>query len=288
MISLGKTFAVLVSAATYASAAHTFTLRNQCSLYVDLNIQSPLLLWHLILQWSERIHVCTSIIVAESASNTTFPVTTGLVQLILDPSPQLSMPAQAGRPVFLPDGMDAFAITVTAGEEVRAVYDICLCVGLRCFTSFLKAAWPSSISTLEIVGITLNGSVHKTLIISFVAFTPQAYDISNIQGTLILELLHQLLLICTLSVIGFSVGQQILVNGCATVTCTNAGCPCNQAYPPGSTLTYLHAHGCNTNLCCFRHFWILPQREHYRQPCPCMWRRRHRFHDCVLPLVCYG
>ncbi|KAJ6631791.1 hypothetical protein B0H10DRAFT_1975201 [Mycena sp. CBHHK59/15] len=42
------------------------------------------------------------------------------------------------------------------------------------------------------------------------------YDISNIQG--------------------FSVPQQILPpSGCPVVTCTSAGCPCDQAYRPGDT-----------------------------------------------------
>ncbi|KAF9514430.1 hypothetical protein BS47DRAFT_1485032 [Hydnum rufescens UP504] len=45
-------------------------------------------------------------------------------------------------------------------------------------------------------------------------YTPQAYDISNING--------------------FSVGQQIDVPGCDTVTCASSSCPCNQAYPPGN------------------------------------------------------
>ncbi|EKM76080.1 hypothetical protein AGABI1DRAFT_116006 [Agaricus bisporus var. burnettii JB137-S8] len=44
-------------------------------------------------------------------------------------------------------------------------------------------------------------------------FTPQAYDISNIQG--------------------FTQSTAIGVNGCETVTCRDVGCPCRQAYPPG-------------------------------------------------------
>jgi len=45
-------------------------------------------------------------------------------------------------------------------------------------------------------------------------YTPQAYDISNIQG--------------------FTIGQQIVASGCQTVTCPSGSCPCNQAYPPGN------------------------------------------------------
>ncbi|KAK7038533.1 COP8 protein [Favolaschia claudopus] len=41
------------------------------------------------------------------------------------------------------------------------------------------------------------------------------YDISNIQG--------------------YSVAQQIIPDSGDTVTCTSAGCPCNQAYRPGDT-----------------------------------------------------
>ncbi|KAJ7866236.1 hypothetical protein B0H14DRAFT_3133222 [Mycena olivaceomarginata] len=41
------------------------------------------------------------------------------------------------------------------------------------------------------------------------------YDISNIQG--------------------FSVAQQIIPDSGAVVTCTSAGCPCDQAYRPGDT-----------------------------------------------------
>ncbi|KAJ6579286.1 hypothetical protein B0H10DRAFT_2198778 [Mycena sp. CBHHK59/15] len=42
------------------------------------------------------------------------------------------------------------------------------------------------------------------------------YDISNIQG--------------------YSVPQQIIPDsGCSVVTCTSAGCPCDQAYRPGDT-----------------------------------------------------
>lgn len=44
-------------------------------------------------------------------------------------------------------------------------------------------------------------------------FTPQAYDISNIQG--------------------FTQSISIAVNGCDTVTCTNVNCGCSSAYPPG-------------------------------------------------------
>ncbi|KAF9445508.1 hypothetical protein P691DRAFT_734869 [Macrolepiota fuliginosa MF-IS2] len=44
-------------------------------------------------------------------------------------------------------------------------------------------------------------------------FTPQAYDISNIQG--------------------FTQSISIAVNGCDTVTCTNVNCGCTSAYPPG-------------------------------------------------------
>ncbi|KAF5366648.1 hypothetical protein D9615_010604 [Tricholomella constricta] len=44
-------------------------------------------------------------------------------------------------------------------------------------------------------------------------FTPQAYDISNIQG--------------------FTQSIRIEVNGCETVTCTNVNCGCKNAYPPG-------------------------------------------------------
>ncbi|TFK69708.1 hypothetical protein BDN72DRAFT_767627, partial [Pluteus cervinus] len=46
-------------------------------------------------------------------------------------------------------------------------------------------------------------------------WTPQAYDISNIQG--------------------FSQSLQIAVGGCDTVTCTSPGCSCTQAYPIGDT-----------------------------------------------------
>ncbi|KAG5647374.1 hypothetical protein DXG03_000442 [Asterophora parasitica] len=44
-------------------------------------------------------------------------------------------------------------------------------------------------------------------------WTPQAYDISNIQG--------------------FTQSVRIEVNGCDTVTCTNVKCDCKSAYPPG-------------------------------------------------------
>ncbi|KAF5336763.1 hypothetical protein D9758_016381 [Tetrapyrgos nigripes] len=44
-------------------------------------------------------------------------------------------------------------------------------------------------------------------------FTPQSYDISNIQG--------------------FTQSIQIGAAGCATVTCTNANCGCSNAYPVG-------------------------------------------------------
>ncbi|KAF7292103.1 Thaumatin-like protein 12 [Mycena indigotica] len=46
-------------------------------------------------------------------------------------------------------------------------------------------------------------------------WTPQAYDISNIQG--------------------FTDSIQISANGCDTVTCTNANCGCRNAYPIGDT-----------------------------------------------------
>ncbi|KAF8150721.1 hypothetical protein B0H34DRAFT_149837 [Crassisporium funariophilum] len=44
-------------------------------------------------------------------------------------------------------------------------------------------------------------------------WTPQAYDISNIQG--------------------FTQSIRIEVGGCDTVTCTNVNCGCKSAYPPG-------------------------------------------------------
>nr|ALA44974.1 thaumatin-like protein 12 [Moniliophthora perniciosa] len=44
-------------------------------------------------------------------------------------------------------------------------------------------------------------------------FTPQSYDISNIQG--------------------FTQSLQINANGCESVTCTNVNCGCRSAYPPG-------------------------------------------------------
>ncbi|KAJ7804957.1 hypothetical protein B0H14DRAFT_2383360, partial [Mycena olivaceomarginata] len=46
-------------------------------------------------------------------------------------------------------------------------------------------------------------------------FTPQTYDISNIQG--------------------FTDSVQISAAGCDTVTCTNANCGCTSAYPLGDT-----------------------------------------------------
>ncbi|KAK7451238.1 hypothetical protein VKT23_012576 [Stygiomarasmius scandens] len=46
-------------------------------------------------------------------------------------------------------------------------------------------------------------------------FTPQSYDISNIQG--------------------FTQSLQISSPGCATVTCTNANCGCANAFPIGDT-----------------------------------------------------
>ncbi|KAF5343099.1 hypothetical protein D9758_016014 [Tetrapyrgos nigripes] len=46
-------------------------------------------------------------------------------------------------------------------------------------------------------------------------FTPQSYDISNIQG--------------------FTQSMQISAAGCATVTCTNANCGCANAFPIGDT-----------------------------------------------------
>ncbi|THU85970.1 hypothetical protein K435DRAFT_970478 [Dendrothele bispora CBS 962.96] len=47
------------------------------------------------------------------------------------------------------------------------------------------------------------------------AFTPQSYDISNIQG--------------------FTQSLQISAPNCATVTCTNANCGCANAFPVGDT-----------------------------------------------------
>ncbi|KAJ3931525.1 MAG: hypothetical protein NXY57DRAFT_1039129 [Lentinula lateritia] len=44
-------------------------------------------------------------------------------------------------------------------------------------------------------------------------YTPQAYDISNIQG--------------------FTQSIEIAAAGCDTVTCTNVNCGCTEAYPPG-------------------------------------------------------
>ena len=44
-------------------------------------------------------------------------------------------------------------------------------------------------------------------------WTPQAYDLSNIQG--------------------FTQSLRIEVSGCDTVTCTNAKCGCKNAYPVG-------------------------------------------------------
>jgi hypothetical protein len=44
-------------------------------------------------------------------------------------------------------------------------------------------------------------------------WTPQAYDISNIQG--------------------FTQSVSIGANGCKSTTCKNVHCPCLQAYPPG-------------------------------------------------------
>ncbi|KAK7444097.1 hypothetical protein VKT23_015495 [Stygiomarasmius scandens] len=46
-------------------------------------------------------------------------------------------------------------------------------------------------------------------------FTPQSYDISNIQG--------------------FTQSIQIGAQGCDTVTCTNKNCGCKNAYPVGDT-----------------------------------------------------
>ncbi|KAF9257437.1 hypothetical protein L218DRAFT_1017854 [Marasmius fiardii PR-910] len=46
-------------------------------------------------------------------------------------------------------------------------------------------------------------------------FTPQTYDISNIQG--------------------FTQSISVNADGCQTVTCTNVNCACDQAYPPGNT-----------------------------------------------------
>ena len=44
-------------------------------------------------------------------------------------------------------------------------------------------------------------------------WTPQAYDLSNIQG--------------------FTQSMRLEVSGCQTVTCTNVSCGCSNAYPPG-------------------------------------------------------
>jgi len=46
-------------------------------------------------------------------------------------------------------------------------------------------------------------------------WTPQAYDISNIQG--------------------FTQSVSIGANGCQSTTCKAVNCPCTQAYPPGDT-----------------------------------------------------
>ncbi|KAJ6590783.1 hypothetical protein B0H10DRAFT_2092061 [Mycena sp. CBHHK59/15] len=38
------------------------------------------------------------------------------------------------------------------------------------------------------------------------------------------------------NILGYSVPQQIIPDsGCSVVTCTSAGCPCDQAYRPGDT-----------------------------------------------------
>ena len=52
-------------------------------------------------------------------------------------------------------------------------------------------------------------------------FTPQAYDISNIQA--------------------FTQSVSIGANGCQSTTCTSVKCPCTQAYPPGVSTTTPHA-----------------------------------------------
>ncbi|KAI0318678.1 hypothetical protein OF83DRAFT_1170900 [Amylostereum chailletii] len=46
-------------------------------------------------------------------------------------------------------------------------------------------------------------------------YTPQSYDISNIQG--------------------YTQSIQVSAAGCDTVTCTNANCGCSSAYPVGDT-----------------------------------------------------
>ncbi|KAJ3754674.1 hypothetical protein EV360DRAFT_51182, partial [Lentinula raphanica] len=53
-------------------------------------------------------------------------------------------------------------------------------------------------------------------------YTPQAYDISNIQG--------------------FTQSIEIAAAGCDTVTCTNVNCGCSEAYPPGDL------SGCGSDL----------------------------------------
>ena len=54
-------------------------------------------------------------------------------------------------------------------------------------------------------------------------WTPQSYDISNIQGF-------------TQSV---SIGA---TNGCQSTTCTSVHCPCTQAYPPGVSALSVSKH----------------------------------------------
>jgi len=53
-------------------------------------------------------------------------------------------------------------------------------------------------------------------------WTPQSYDISNVQG--------------------FTQSVSIGANGCESTTCTAVDCPCSQAYPPGDT------SGCGSDL----------------------------------------
>ena len=53
-------------------------------------------------------------------------------------------------------------------------------------------------------------------------WTPQAYDISNIQG--------------------FTQSVSIGANGCQSTTCTSVNCPCSQAYPPGVSARTFSKH----------------------------------------------
>lgn len=71
-------------------------------------------------------------------------------------------------------------------------------------------------------------------------YTPQSYDISNIQV--------------------FTQSMQIVAQGCQTVKCTNANCGCSQAYPVGDTTGCGNdspVRGCGAGAIAFTSEWCI-------------------------------